>query len=190
MLARIAILLSLVLGPVHAAAAGPRCTDEAKAVAAQARATKAAETRLARALVTRKLTSVTLERISLGPRAIYAPVSFKPDQVTTAKHGSTTVDAITGLVGSCAGGRVEFVQRGTKVFRIERKPAAGKTTTITICGCPHPHYTCGGARVTVEPVGYVLPAGTTFGGVLGIDYVADSVSMVPDQPCRPVAPPP
>jgi hypothetical protein len=189
MLVRIAILL-LVLGPIHPAAAGPKCTDEAKANTARDRATKAAEARLARALVTRKLRPVGLERISLGPRDIYAPVNFKPDQVTTAKHGAATVDAITGLVGSCAGGAPEFAQRGTKVFRIERKPTAGKTTTVTICGCPHPHFTCGGARMTVEPVGYVLPAGTTFGGVLDVEYVADSVSIVAEHPCAPVAPPP
>jgi hypothetical protein len=44
-------------------------------------------------------------------------------------------------------------------------------------------------QVTMHPVGYALPAGATFGGVVEVAYAADDVSIGPDHPC-PYAPPP
>ena len=190
MLTRAAVLVSIVLACTRGATAEPTCSSEAKANAAQDSATKANEARFAKALAVRKLTPIALQRLMLGSYDIEPPATFKPDQVTTTKSAGATVHAITLLEGSCGGPGPEFAQQGKKVFRIERRPTAGKATTIIVCGCPSPRFACGGARVTVAPVGYVLPAGTSFGGVLTIAFAADSVAIEPDHPCPLVAPPP
>ena len=190
MLTRVAVLLSIVLAFTRGATAGPACISEAKANAAQDGATKVNEARFAKALTVRKLKPIALQRLTLGPLDIYAPARFESDQVTTTTSSGATVRAITRLEGSCGGPGPEFAQQGNKVFRIERKPTPGKATTIIVCGCPSPHFACGGARVVVQPVGYALPTGTTFGGVLDVAFAADSVAIAPDHPCPPVAPPP
>jgi hypothetical protein len=165
------------------------CVAQEKADAARTDVAKTNEARFAQALVTNKLEPITLERIGLGPSSIDPMPGFKNDQVTTAEVRGATVSAIGVYEDSCGGVPVELARRGTQIVRINRKRTAGTSTGITVCGCVNPHFTCGGMRVTFAPVGYVLPANTTFGGVVEVAYATDEVTLAPDHPC-PYAPPP
>ena len=73
---------------------------------------------------------------------------------------------------------VDFVQDGTKVFRVARSPKPGKVVKMNVCSCGpnvHPGPCAGGMVPPLMLRGYELPAGTTFAGEKRIEYVADRV---------------
>jgi hypothetical protein len=189
MMGRTVVVVAMLV--VRGAAAGPACVAQADADATQATTTKANEARFAKARDAKKLTSVTLDHVDLGAAGIDAPAGFDTDHVRAAKFQGADVNTVTWLVSRCGQwAEAEFAQQGAKVVRIERDPIAGKAIALTVCGCPIPQFKCGGARPAVQPIGYVLPAGTTYGGVVRITYTFDQMTIGTAASCPPIQPPP
>jgi hypothetical protein len=183
--------VGLVMMALSCSARAAPCVDAAKAYAQRDSAVAANEARFNKVLADRKLKLVTLRSVAMPANDDgLPPPGYEIGQVATAKDGNAEVTVVTDFSATCGDRPVELAQKGDKVFRVARVPKTGKSTVLEMCGCPSPQFTCGGAREVSRPIGYVLPANTTYGGVVTIEYVEDSVSPQRASKCPYVAPPP
>jgi hypothetical protein len=88
----------------------------------------------------------------------------------------------------------EFVRDGSKIYRVARAPRVVKTTKVAACApcVPQPGFTCGGAVMAPEELGFELPDGTTYEGPIEIVFDSEVVEITIDakKPCPAVPPPP
>jgi len=162
------------------------CTDAGKAYAQQQAAQQATEARYRKALAAKKLAPVSLKVISLATRGDRdsLPAGFKPFQLEQVDSGGTKVRVITDVQGSCGGPAALLVQRGSKIFRVERKPRL-RHVKIETCTCAYAVRGGCGLRATARPVGHVIPTGTIWGGTVTIEYVEDSFEFTHAGSCPP-----
>ena len=174
----------------HATVFAAPCIEVAKGYEMQDAAKHAADVRFQKALADKKLKPVALAKIELTGREVDGAVAedFKVDRIEKAEISGVKVRVVTAIEGSCGyASPVDFVQRGAKIFRAERKPKRGKSTKVETCGCAYPRGGCG-QRMIARAIGYVLPSGTAWGGVLPIEYVEDEVELTHAVACPPPEP--
>ena len=192
MMGRAAWVVVIAVAHSRVGGAAP-CTPIDKATATEDATKKANEGRFTKALAARKLKPIVLTKVGLpydDENAGQSPVGFAVDRVVDAEDRGSKVSVVTSLSSSCGDGPRDFVQTGSKIYRVVRTPKPGKASIIKVCGCPSPRFTCGGARVVSRPIGFVLPAGTTFAGTTEIAYVTDEVSVEKATTCPIISPPP
>jgi hypothetical protein len=183
-LARVVIVAMVVwMQPAH----GAPCVDVAKGYEQQDAAKAAGEARFKKAIADRKLTSVALTKISLPGRQVGDTIAgdFKVDRAERADRQGAQVTVVTAIEGSCGYATpADFVQQGTKIYRADRKPKRGKTTKVETCGCAYPRGGCG-QRMVARATGFVLPPGTTWGGVMPIEFTDDTIELTHAAACPP-----
>ena len=185
----------LVVGVVVAVTAvrlagADSCIDVAQGYQRQDAAAATNDARFKKAIADKKLKPVALAHMALLARQVGDTIAgdFKVDRAETAERNGAKVQVVTAIEGSCGYSTpTDFVQQGSKIYRAERKPKHGTTTKVETCGCAYPRGGCG-QRMVAHAVGYVLPDGTSWGGILPIEYVEDTVDLTHASPCPPPQP--
>jgi hypothetical protein len=168
------------------AEAGPTCVAYGTYEQAETAALKSTDAHLAAALAKRKLAVANLAHATWNAEKV-----GRSDVVEERVHAGRRASYV--LVGQMqCFTEVEFVSDGSKVYRLVRKPIAGKMSKLEpVCGCGMPRVrgTCwGGAQPPMLLHGYELPVGATFAGPLEVEYVEDKVDAT--FTLRPCPPPP
>ena len=115
------------------------------------------------------------------------PAQPKIGDVTTV-GGARVV--YLGSFQECTIDEAEFVQQGTKIYKLERQPRYG-AQRIQACECHFAGYRCGGAVPPRVALYYELPADTTYEGAMAVGYDAQDPSIQNARTdCRPPPPPP
>jgi hypothetical protein len=184
------VWVGIALAALTGTAAAGRCLSFQDAVATQKRVNADNEASLARKLAKRKLKPVKLVRHTPIVGDSGAP-GAGVDTVTTL-GGVQVVNA--GPESTC-GAQVDaaFVQRDNEIFRLVRGPI-WTPAPIKACECYFEGYACGGAYHPPMSGRYDLPAGTTYGGPVTVEFDArDSTilgGVAPRKPCVRPPPPP
>jgi len=194
---RLALLVALLsCGSLPSHAGGCKSEDEANA--AVATATKRNEAAYSAALGRKKLATVALAQWGSQRRDESGPDPAPPDKVVERDYQGKKVQIVAEgeRTVNCEYTPPDFAidAATSKVYRIERKARTTKTTRIGVCTCAPAHFACGGANLGREDVGFVLPDGATFGGVLTVDVDTEVVetkyAVGRSSPCPEIAPPP
>jgi len=183
-----AATLAILVVATNTADAGT-CVKLDKATATQTSATKRTAESFAKALAARKLSSVTLPLHSWKP-GIPSP---QMEKVVDRQEAGKSVHLVTMGTSQlrCGDPSFEFVQTGSKIYRVVRMPKT-KRTVVAVCGCPEVKYCGGGAQPAASAIGYELPAGASYEGRIEIAYDFDEVVFdYPALPtCKMPSPPP